>query len=155
VGAAEPDQQHPPPRQAGEGLEIRESHTVCQLIRTHAERTPDAIALLAPERAHLSYGKLLRQVEQVVQTLHRCGIGRKDRVAVVLPNGPEMAVAFLGVSAAATCAPLNPAYRASECEFYLTDLKAKALLVLAGADLPARAVAVALGIPIMELTPAA
>src|SRR5262249_18631152 len=66
VGAAEPDQQHPPPRQAGEGLEIRESHTVCQLIRTHAERTPDAIALLAPERAHLSYGKLLRQVEQVV-----------------------------------------------------------------------------------------
>ena len=51
------------------------------------------------------------------------GIGRGDRVAIVLPNGPEMATAFLAVAAGATTAPLNPAYRADEFEFYLTDLE--------------------------------
>ena len=39
------------------------------------------------------------------------GIGRHDRVAVVLPNGPELAVAILAVAASAACAPMNPAYR--------------------------------------------
>ena len=39
-------------------------------------------------------------------------------------------MAFLSVASAATSAPLNPAYRASEFDFYLSDLDAKALLVL-------------------------
>ena len=52
--------------------------------------------------------------------------GRNDRVAIVLDNGPEMAACFLACAAGATSAPLNPAYRAEEFEFYLTDLNAKA-----------------------------
>ena len=67
----------------------------------------------------------------MVQTLHAMGLGRNDRVALVLPNGPEMAVAFLAVAASATCAPLNPAYSADEFDFYLADLHAKALIVQA------------------------
>ena len=59
-----------------------------------------------------------------------------DRVALVLPNGPEMAVAFLAVSACATCAPLNPAYRQQEFEFYLEDLKPRALLIQDGIESP-------------------
>ena len=61
--------------------------------------------------------------------LNALGIGRGDRVAIVLPNGPEMATAFVAVAAGATTAPLNPAYRADEFDFYLTDLGAKAILV--------------------------
>ena len=45
-------------------------------------------------------------------------------MAVVLPNGPEAAVAFLSVSSAATAATLNPGYRRNEFEFYLADLGA-------------------------------
>ena len=67
----------------------------------------------APGRAPLTYGRLYRHIDDVVQTLHAMGVGRHDRVALVLPNGPEMAVAFLAV-AGATCAPLNPAYSADE-----------------------------------------
>ena len=62
------------------------------------------------------------------------GVGRGDRVAIVLPNGPEMAAAFLSVAAAAAAAPLNPAYRQDEFEFYLGDLNAKALIVEAAAN---------------------
>jgi acyl-CoA synthetase (AMP-forming)/AMP-acid ligase II len=71
---------------------------------------------------------------------------------MVLPNGPEMAAAFAAVGAGATTAPLNPAYRAEEFDFYLTDLKAKALLVEAGSDTPALEVAARHGIPAIELT---
>ena len=60
---------------------------------------------------------------------------------IVLPNGPEMATAFVGVASGATSAPLNPAYKADEFEFYMSDLNAKALIVEAGSNSPAIAVA--------------
>ncbi|OAD20909.1 AMP-dependent synthetase and ligase, partial [Candidatus Thiomargarita nelsonii] len=85
--------------------------------------------------------------------LNTLGVGRNDRIAIVLPNCPEMAVAFLAVAAGATAAPLNPAYRADEFDFYLSDLKAKALIIQAGVFEPARTVARAHGIPIIELQP--
>jgi acyl-CoA synthetase (AMP-forming)/AMP-acid ligase II len=88
---------------------------------------------------------------QTIEALNAKGVGRNDRVAIVLDNGPEMAAAFLAIAAGATAAPLNPAYRAEEFEFYLSDLNAK-ILVIAG-DKPAAAVEVAnkLSIPIVRL----
>ena len=69
------------------------------------------------------------------------GIGRHDRIAVVLPNGPELAVAILTVAASAACAPLNPAYGAEELDRYFADLHPRALITQAGFDSPARRVA--------------
>jgi len=89
----------------------------------------------------------------VVTSLNAMGLGRNDRVALVMPQGPEMAVAFLAVAAGATCAPLNPAYRANEFGAALADLNAKALLVQSGLDSPARAAAWARGIPIIDVSP--
>ncbi|MFM7976431.1 MAG: hypothetical protein ACKO8U_15255, partial [Pirellula sp.] len=48
-------------------------------------------------------------------------------------------------------APLNPAYRADEFEFYLSDLKSKALIVEKGSDTPAIEVAKKLGVTLLEL----
>lgn len=81
------------------------------------------------------------------------GVGRNDRVAVVLPNSPEMAVAFLGIASCATCAPLNPGYRESEYDFYLSDLNAKALIFQSGVAEAAVEVARKRGIPLVELSP--
>ena len=127
--------------------------TLHDQIHGHAERQANAPAVLAPGRAPLTYGALWRQVEQTGDALTRMGIGRNDRVALVLPNGPEMVVGFLGVSAAAICAPLNPDYRAQELEFYFTDLKVKALVIQTGWGDIARNVARALGISIIDLSP--
>jgi acyl-CoA synthetase (AMP-forming)/AMP-acid ligase II/acyl carrier protein len=93
---------------------------------------------------------LFAHVEEAVRTFHRAGLRSGDRVAVVLPNGADMAVTFLAVSAAFTCAPLNPACRAGEFEFYLSCLKPQALIVEAGTDAPARAIAGRHSIPIIE-----
>lgn len=123
------------------------------LLKGQAERTPDAPALVAPGRTPLTYGRLYRHINDIVHKLHALGLRRHDRVALVLPNGPEMAVAFLAVAAGMACAPLNPAYNADEYAFYLTDLHVKALVVQADMDSPARAVAQAHRIAIIELSP--
>lgn len=111
-----------------------------------------AIAIGAPERMPLTYAALCALIDQTRAALNGLGIGRNDRVAIVLPNGPEMAAAFIAVSASATTAPLNPAYRADEFRFYLEDLNTKALILQDGDDSPARAVAKELGIAILSLS---
>ena len=82
----------------------------------------DAIALAAPGRTPLSYAGLRALVTTTLASLNAAGAGRNDRVAIVLDNGPEMAACFLACAAGTASAPLNPAYRADEFEFYLADL---------------------------------
>ncbi len=111
------------------------------------------VAIGAPGRRWLTHAGVRDLVRRTIADLNGMGIGRNDRVAIVLPNGPEMATAFLAVAAGATTAPLNPAYKTQEFEFYLSDLHARALLIQQGMESPARAVAAARGIPIIELLP--
>ena len=113
----------------------------------------DAVAIAAHGAPPLTYGGLRALIERVTATLNDLGIGLDDRVAIVLPNGPEMATAFLCVASAATAAPLNPAYRQDEFEFYLEDLRAKALIVEEGSELPARRAAEKLGVALLTLIP--
>jgi acyl-CoA synthetase (AMP-forming)/AMP-acid ligase II/acyl carrier protein len=123
------------------------------LLESQAERIPGLIAIAAPGRDPLTFGGLYTHVESTVHRLNALGLGRNDRVATVLPNGPEMAVAFLAVAAGATSAPLNPTCSEDEFRFYLSDLGARALLVQSGTDSPVRAAAQTCGIPIVELSP--
>ena len=127
------------------------TETIARLL---ADGTATAAALRGTnDRPSLSYAALRDLCTRTVGTLNRLGIGRGDRVAIVLPNGPEMAAAFLAIGSGATTAPLNPAYRAEEFTFYLTDLRAKALVVLQGMASDAREVAARLSIPVLELLP--
>lgn len=112
----------------------------------------DAVAISATDRPDLTYKDLRDQIDRTVEALNGFGIGRNDRVAIVLPNGSEMAVAYLSVAMAATTAPLNPAYRVDEYAFYMEDLSAKALLVEAGSSSPAVEAAETLNVPILEVT---
>ena len=112
-----------------------------------------AVAISTPGGKPLTYAGLRSLIAQSVQTLNALGVGRNDRVAIVLDNGPEMATCFLASASGCTAAPLNPTYRAEEFEFYLTDLRAKLLIVEAGKHTPAIDVARKLGVAIAELTP--
>jgi oxalate---CoA ligase len=113
----------------------------------------DAAAITAPGAKDLTFDAFRSLVAATLATLNGFGIGRNDRVAIVLPNGPEMATAFVAIATGATAAPLNPAYKADEYEFYMSDLGAKALVVEAGSKSPAIEVAQKLGIPVLTLTP--
>jgi oxalate---CoA ligase len=125
------------------------AETIADLLQRGAD---EATAVGAPDGARpLGYRDLRGLVTRTVSDLNSFGVGRGDRVAMVLPNGPEAATAFVAIAAGATTAPLSPLLRPEEYEFNLRDLRAKILVVEAGTDSPARAVAQKLGIPIVEL----
>jgi acyl-CoA synthetase (AMP-forming)/AMP-acid ligase II len=110
------------------------SNTLNTLLAPHPQ---DAPALGAPDRPWLTHGGLRTLTDRTLTALHGAGIGRGDRVAIVLPNGPEMASAFVTIAQGAVTAPLNPSYRLDEFDFYLEDLKAKAIVLPEGYDGPA------------------
>jgi acyl-CoA synthetase (AMP-forming)/AMP-acid ligase II len=110
-----------------------------------------ANAIGAPGRPSLTHGGLRSLIRNTSARLNALGLGRGDRVAIVLANGPEMATAFVSLAATLSTAPLNPAYRAEELEFYLSDIAAKAIVVARDEAGPAVAVAERLGIAVIRL----
>ena len=100
--------------------------------------SPDARgpALLTVGGDSIDHPQLRAEVERLAQQLRAMGLGPSDRMAIVLPNGPEMALTLLAVMSVGCAAPLNPKYREDEFRFYLDDLGAAALITFAG-DSPA------------------
>ncbi|MBL0088766.1 MAG: AMP-binding protein [Ideonella sp.] len=125
--------------------------TDASLFALLAQGAANAVAVTAPSRPGLTFEGLRGLVDTTLRTLNGLGIGRNDRVAIVLANGPEMATCFMACACGVASAPLNPSYRADEFEFYLSDLNAKALIVEAGSTSPAIEVAARLGVRVIDL----
>src|SRR4051794_6771636 len=102
---------------------MTDANSISQLLSRGA---PESNAVGAPECTPLTYRGLRDLAARTVEDLNAIGIGRGDRVAFVLGNGPELATAFVCIAAGAAAAPLNTGYRAEEFEFYLGDLRPKA-----------------------------
>ena len=108
-------------------------------------------AISAPSRPGITHGDLRAQTNALGRQLRAANIGPDDRLALVLPNGPAMAAAFVGLSPWCATAPLNPAYKPDEFAFYLEDLDTRALVVAAGTDSVAVNVAKSRGICVLRL----
>jgi acyl-CoA synthetase (AMP-forming)/AMP-acid ligase II len=114
---------------------------VYDLIGKWAALQPRSAAVSAPGGTWIDYGGLKYEVDEIGKTLGALGIRTSDRVAVMLPNGLEMAIALLGVSAWAASAPLNAQSSLDELDFYFADLKPRAVIVPPGVPANVRAVA--------------
>ena len=78
----------------------------------------------------LSYRELAAAAKRVANVLTAKGIGRGDKVALMLPNTPHFPIVYYGILyAGATAVPLNLALRRREIEYQLDDSGAKALFV--------------------------
>jgi acyl-CoA synthetase (AMP-forming)/AMP-acid ligase II/aryl carrier-like protein len=124
---------------------------LAQIFEYWAQKNPEGAALLAPNRPSLTHAELFKQLTTLCETFQRLGLGQSARIAVLAPNGPELALAFLCTATYATSTPLNPTYQKDELAFYLDDLDASALLITSTLESPAREVAHARGIPVLEL----
>ncbi|KAF2665298.1 peroxisomal-coenzyme A synthetase [Microthyrium microscopicum] len=88
----------------------------------------------SPNPIVLSYQQLVSQCTQFQAKLAAAGIGPQSAVSIALPNSLEFIVSFLATSwQRGIAAPLNPAYKQGEFEFYIDDLKSALLLVPKGA----------------------
>ena len=133
------------------GLVENGEMTLRQLLERGGDGDP---AIGAPGRPPLDFAGLRALADATVARLNALGVGREDRAAIVLPNGPEMAAAFVATGCGCATAPLNPAYRENEFDFYLGDLNARALIVGQETESAVATVAVRRGIPVLRLVAA-
>ena len=99
--------------------------TLRGLLDAGADRDP---AIVTPDGLVLTHAELRAEVDRLAGRLRALGLGAGDRIAIVVPNGPEMAIAFLAAACTGCAAPLNPKYRTEELRFYVDDLGARALI---------------------------
>src|SRR5262245_42572608 len=108
--------------------------SIPSLLRKWAERTPYCEVLAAPGALPLSYGRLDSHTERWVGDLIRLGVRRGDRLAIVLPQGPQMVTAFLVAAARATAAPLNPSLNERAFASAFSKIRPRALILQRGVD---------------------
>ncbi len=100
--------------------------TLLDILQTN---TGNHNAIIVPETGiRVSYDSLRQQVLSMAEVLRGAGIGRGDRVAIVLPNGLPAIVSFLAAALAGTAAPMNPSYRCEEFSFFLEDTGARLMI---------------------------
>lgn len=101
------------------------------LLRQSALSAPDKVAVTAGD-ARLSYAELDTQSDRLAASLSKEGVGPGDRVAVLMENIPEAAVAIFAVlKAGAIFCPINPQLRASGVAQILHDARPRAILTQA------------------------
>lgn len=93
--------------------------TLADELRASAARHGDRIAIVAGDR-RLSYAELDRAVDGFATGLQELGVQRGDRVAVILRNGIDPAVAIYGIlRSGAAFTPLNPTAKADKLAYLL------------------------------------
>jgi oxalate---CoA ligase len=108
---------------------------------------PASPALIVPDGGEvLTYAQVASQVDTLARRLAGLGVRRGDRVAMSLPNGPDVVLLLLAITAlGAAAAPLNPAYTDPEYQFYLADIDPRLLLIPATGAAAASAAAAVTG----------
>lgn len=102
--------------------------TLDEDLRRAAAATPEREAVVAGER-RMTYAELNAAASALARHLHELGVERGDRVALLLPNGAEAAVAVYGVlRAGAAFTPLNPTIKADKLAYVLRDCEAVAII---------------------------
>jgi benzoate-CoA ligase family protein len=89
----------------------------------------EKLAMVAPDRS-LTYAELARGIARFGHFLRAAGIGREDRVLLVLDDSSAFPLAFLGaMRIGAVPIPVNPLDRVDNFAYYVDDSYAKALVV--------------------------
>ncbi|MFJ5833581.1 amino acid adenylation domain-containing protein [Streptomyces sp. NPDC093089] len=97
------------------------SDTLHGLFERQALRTPDAVALIS-DGEQVRYGELDRRADRLARQLRTRGSAHGERVAVLLPRGPRLITALLGVlKSGAAYLPLDPAVPTARLAGLLDD----------------------------------
>jgi acyl-CoA synthetase (AMP-forming)/AMP-acid ligase II len=104
-------------------------------VLERAAECGDKPALIdGPSGRELSFAQLDDAVRRMAGALARRGFGKGDVLALLSPNVPEYAVAFLATTmTGGTVTTINPVYNTEEIEYQLKDAKARFLVTVAPA----------------------
>ena len=97
--------------------------SVPEALAFWAEIAPGHPALIVAGGPVVTYGELWRGARTIAESLAQAGMGREDRVVLLVPEGPALAVALLGVMSAAIAIPLAADSTPAELTAALGDLR--------------------------------
>jgi acyl-CoA synthetase (AMP-forming)/AMP-acid ligase II/pimeloyl-ACP methyl ester carboxylesterase/acyl carrier protein len=112
-------------------------------------------AIHAIEDVHgrrMTHGELREHIRYTLVALGSMGLRRGERVATVFATGAEEVAAIISLASGFTVIPVNPSLGEEECERYLVEARAKALLVEAGSFPSAREAGRRLGIGTLDFS---
>jgi len=102
-----------------------------RMLEDACRRYPDHVAVVFEDR-RLTYAALNAAVNALGNALKERGLGRNDKVAIVLPNGPEFVIAYFAAQKiGAVAVTINTASTAYELQYLLKDSEAKVLVTTA------------------------
>ena len=115
----------------GVPLEVAVSQaTIPGLLVQAATKSPGAPALIFFGKK-TSYGQLLDQVRRLARALQNLGLGPGERLAVLLPNCPQLATAYHAILfLGGTAVMLNPLLSPAEIAYQLKDSESRVLVIL-------------------------
>ncbi|TDZ71557.1 putative peroxisomal-coenzyme A synthetase [Colletotrichum trifolii] len=106
-------------------------------LQTAINGPANSTAVIVPSKSsalNVTYGDLVRETANFQGKLAAIGITRGSPVSIATVNSYEFIVSFLAASwQRGIAAPLNPAYKQDEFEFYIDDVKSAIVLVPKGA----------------------
>lgn len=105
--------------------------TLYDVLRETARRYPNHTATIFMD-GRLTYRQLLERVDKMAAALQKqLGVNKGDRVALMLPNIPQMVIGYYAVLAAgAVCVGVNPMYTERELSHQIKDAGAKVIFLL-------------------------
>jgi acetyl-CoA synthetase len=120
---------------AGFRWNVPERFNIAQVCCTRwARQAPGAIAIRheheSGARRIVTYAELDRDADRLAGALLRLGIGRGDRVAIVMPQRPETAIAHIAIyRLGAVAMPLSMLFGPEALEYRINDSGARLALV--------------------------
>jgi acyl-CoA synthetase (AMP-forming)/AMP-acid ligase II len=99
-----------------------------EILARNARREPGRTALVFEDRS-LTFAELDTRVNRLANALADCGVGRGDKVAVLMYNGIEVVESFFAAQKLGACpVPVNFRLATSEVAYILEDSDAVAVL---------------------------
>jgi crotonobetaine/carnitine-CoA ligase len=106
-----------------------EDRTLPHILRARAEERPDATYLRFGDRTPLTFGSVDADSTRVANSLRRLGVSAGDRVAMLLPNCPELVVTwFASAKLGAVEVPVNVELRGPLLSHVLDNSGAEVLV---------------------------
>jgi len=100
-------------------------HLLEDAARHHRDKT-----LLIYEGQRLSFGEVERRVNRSANALQDLGVRKGDKISVMLPNGFEFPITWLGIAKlGAVMVPTNINYQAHDLEYILSDYEASVIVI--------------------------
>jgi acyl-CoA synthetase (AMP-forming)/AMP-acid ligase II len=124
--------------------------TVATRIAQNVAIRPECPAIVMSRGKVLTYRALGEQIAAFGAGLRANGMGRSSTVAIMLPDGPELAVAIVATACHAVAVPLNPKLTATELDSLFAMLHVDAMVISNRVDSTARDVAARHGTRLLD-----